>query len=133
MSVCERCKSENLAVSVETTGYICNDCGYFYKGEKQEPKPEGKTGEGLSDKWFEDNMCCPCDKKCESKKNCLNYEEYLKMLSEAKQSIIAEAIKELPKEKVLQNPPDIDDLGDMRFNMCLSEVKQILERIGGLK
>ena len=94
---------------------------------------EVKTGEGLSDKWFEDNMCCPCDKKCESKKNCLNYEEYLKTLSDRKQSIIAEAIKELPKEKVLQNPPDIDDLGDMRFNMCLSEVKQILERIGGLK
>jgi hypothetical protein len=130
MSVCKVCggdmKSETEClygcVNPNGTGTVEGS------GEKQsEPKPEVKTGEVLSDIDY-DRLVDAFNLSSER-----GIEVVEELLADRKQSIIAEAIKELPKEKVLQNPPDIDDLGDMRFNMCLSEVKQILERIGGLK
>jgi hypothetical protein len=111
----------------------------------KEPKAKVKTGEGLSELTLKEKekvceICRTLWHGCEGNKktsdiviSCAMWKHWGKIIKahekQAKQSIIAEAIKELPKEKVLQNPPDIDDLGDMRFNMCLSEVKQILERI----
>lgn len=120
----------------------CPDC--HGSGEQAEPKPEVKTGEGLLESKIP--YCMECGKDSNVK-----YTE--EDLSEAKQSIIAEAIKELLvsldgiddyryEEKYYNSLVDtlkkadwaVDDtIQIIKRHRAISEVKQILERIGGLK